>query len=47
MKGNFHVRFLGEAVPAMALPYRSLVDKIDPAINEIEIKQIEKSVLPA
>jgi hypothetical protein len=24
MKGNFHVRFLGEGVSAMALPYPTL-----------------------
>ncbi len=46
MKGNFHVRFLGGGAPAMALPYRSLIDKTDPAIDGIEIEPVEKSMLP-
>lgn len=39
-------KFAVEWIAPLPARYRNLIDKTDPAIDEIEIKQIEKSVLP-
>ena len=42
MKGNFQVRFLGEGVAAMLLPYPTLF--IDPEYFAITCRKIEAAV---